>query len=82
MYVKYANSVLDFTTENTQFLKISLVYNESPSAFHCSKNYHVVTFSCLDGKLEYNPSTNSCQNVYLQRYLGKKLHVAQSDIAG
>eukprot|EP00088_Acartia_fossae_P069037 TRINITY_DN8905_c0_g1_i2.p1 TRINITY_DN8905_c0_g1~~TRINITY_DN8905_c0_g1_i2.p1 ORF type:complete len:674 (-),score=159.49 TRINITY_DN8905_c0_g1_i2:418-2415(-) len=38
--------------------------------------------NCLDGKLELNPSTNSCQNVYLQRYLGKKLHVAQSDIAG
>jgi len=38
--------------------------------------------NCLDEKLELNPETNSCQNVHLQRFLGKKLHVAPSDIAG
>ena len=39
-------------------------------------------FSCLDGKPELNPETNSCQNVYLQRMMGKTLFVAPSDIAG
>jgi len=38
--------------------------------------------NCLDGNLELNPETNSCQNVYLQRYKGKKIYVAESDIAG
>ncbi|XP_023342365.1 histone-lysine N-methyltransferase EZH2 isoform X3 [Eurytemora carolleeae] len=38
--------------------------------------------SCLDGKPELNPETNSCQNVYLQRMMGKTLFVAPSDIAG
>ena len=38
--------------------------------------------SCLDGKLEFNPETNNCRNVMIQRELGKKLYVAPSDIAG
>ncbi len=43
---------------------------------------YILFASCLDGKLKLNPETNSCQNVHLQRFLGKKLHVAPSDIAG
>ena len=39
-------------------------------------------FTCLDGNLEFNPETNSCRNVMIQRELGKKLYVAPSDIAG
>jgi len=38
--------------------------------------------SCLDGKFELDPVTNSCQNVYVQRMMGKQLFVAPSDIAG
>jgi len=38
--------------------------------------------TCLDGNLEFNPETNSCRNVMIQRELGKKLYVAPSDIAG
>lgn len=38
--------------------------------------------TCLDGNIEFNPDTNSCRNVMVQRELGKKLFVAPSDIAG
>jgi len=38
--------------------------------------------NCLDGRLELDPKTNSCQNVQLQRAKGKNLYVAPSDIAG
>jgi len=38
--------------------------------------------SCLDDRLELDPARNSCQNVHLQRGLGKELYVAPSDIAG
>ena len=41
-----------------------------------------VDSSCLDGKFELDPVTNSCQNVYVQRMMGKQLFVAPSDIAG
>ena len=34
------------------------------------------------GNIEFNPETNSCRNVMIQRELGKKLYVAPSDIAG